>query len=145
MLHILEHFGYELDLGKISDEEKEEIKQQIAFVKENRELITKGTFYRLLSPFEGDETSWMVVSKDKKKAIVGYYRERQPSNAPYKRLYLKGLDDQTQYRINEDENLYYGDELMYAGMIISDQACGVRSANIIQGDYQSRIFILSEA
>ena len=35
-------------------------------MKEYRELIQFGTFYRLKSPFEGNETVWMTVSEDKK-------------------------------------------------------------------------------
>lgn len=67
-------FGYELDLLKLGEEDKAEIRRQIAFMKEKRDLIQKGTFYRLKSPFEGNETAWMIVSEDQKKALVGYYR-----------------------------------------------------------------------
>ena len=41
------------------------VKEQIEFMKENRELIQMdGDFYRLRSPFEGNDTAWMVVSQD---------------------------------------------------------------------------------
>lgn len=135
-------FGYELDLGKLTEEEKEEIKAQVAFVKEYRKLVANGTFYRLLSPFEGDEAAWMVVSEDKQEALAGYYRQRQPSNAPYKRLYLRGLDEDTEYEIEGREESLFGDELMQAGLVISDTACGIKTPDIPQGDYQSRLFIL---
>lgn len=136
-------FGYELDLNTLTPEEREEVREQIVFVKQHRKLMMEGTFYRLLSPFEGDETAWMVVSEDKTQAIVGYYRQRQPSNAPYKRLYLQGLDGERSYKIEGKEEALFGDELMYAGLVISDQASGVQTTNEIQGDYQSRIFVLS--
>ena len=135
-------FGYELDLGKLTEEEKEEIKEQVAFVKEYRSLVANGTFYRLLSPFEGDEGAWMVVSKDKKEALAGYYRQRQPMNAPYKRLFLRGLDEEMEYVVEGREESFFGDELMQAGLVISDQACGVKTAEVVQGDYQSRLFML---
>ena len=45
-------FGYELDLNILTEEEKEEVRQQIRFVKEHRKLIMTGNFYRLISPFE---------------------------------------------------------------------------------------------
>src|SRR5690606_12011534 len=69
-------FGYELDVTNIPSEEKEKMKQQISFYKENRSLLQTGTFYRIHSPFEDpyNITSWMVVSKDQKEAIVGYYQ-----------------------------------------------------------------------
>ena len=79
-------FGYELDITKLDKAEQEEMKEQVAFMKAHRELIQKGTFYRLLSPFEGNETAWLVVSEDKTEALVGYYRVLQPSNAPLSAL-----------------------------------------------------------
>ena len=60
----------------------------IPLMKEKRELIQKGIFYRLKSPFEGNETAWMIVSEDQKKALVGYYRVMQPVNVGFKRLKL---------------------------------------------------------
>ena len=41
----------------------------------------------------------MVVSEDKKEALVGYYRLLAQPNEAWKRLYLKGLDAEKQYRI----------------------------------------------
>ena len=40
-------------------------------VKEYREVFQFGTFYRLKSPFEGNETVWMVTNEDRTLAIVG--------------------------------------------------------------------------
>ena len=76
-------FGYELDPNRLTEEEKEEVKAQITFMKQYRHLIQYGTFYRLLSPFEGNETAWMVVSEDKTRASVGYYKALQSVNGPY--------------------------------------------------------------
>ena len=88
----------------------------------------------------------MVVSEDGGEAIVGYYRERQPSNGPLTRLHLAGLLPDGCYRISGRDYTCYGDELMNAGLILSDQASGVLGeAMEIQGDYQSRIFELTLA
>ena len=68
-------FGYELDLNLLSDAEMASVKKQIAFMKEYRELIqVDGDFYRLLNPFEGNETAWMVVSQDKTQRYSLRYR-----------------------------------------------------------------------
>ena len=64
-------FGYELDPNRLTEEEKEEVKEQIGFMKKYRRLIQFGTFYRLVSPFEGNEMAWMVVSEDQRNAMVG--------------------------------------------------------------------------
>lgn len=136
-------FGYELDLNTLTEEEKEEVKEQVAFVKKYRKLMMEGTFYRLLNPFEGDEAAWMVVSEDKTQALAGYYRQRQPSNGPYRRLYLKGLDAGKTYRVDDRSQEFFGDELMEAGLVISDEAAGLRNTGIPQGDYQSRVFVIN--
>ena len=134
-------FGYELDLLKLSEEEKEEIRRQIAFMKEKRELIQKGIFYRLKSPFEGNETAWMIVSEDQKKALVGYYRVMQPVNVGFKRLKLKGLKEDTCYKVSGYAYDCYGDELMQVGMILSDSASGVWKKGVNdKGDFQAEVF-----
>lgn len=112
-------FGYELDVTQLSDEDNERMKDHIAFFKENRKLIHSGTFYRLLSPFEGNETVWMVVSEDKKEAIVGYYQVLAKPNPGYSRLKLEGLDEDTLYVIQPDQEERYGSDLKHAGLFLS--------------------------
>ena len=134
-------FGYELDLLKLSEEEKAEVRRQIAFMKEKRDLIQKGTFYRLKSPFEGNETAWMIVSEDQKTALVGYYRVMQPVNVGFKRLKLKGLKEDICYKVSGYDYDCYGDELMQAGMILSDSASGVWKKGVNdKGDFQAKVF-----
>src|SRR5690625_2221116 len=81
-------FGYELDITEMTDEEKQQVKQQILFYQEQRKLILNGDFYRLESPFEkdGNVTSWMVVSKDKQVALVGRYQVLSLPNTGLKRV-----------------------------------------------------------
>src|SRR5699024_6491659 len=50
-------FGYELDLNKLTEAERGEVRKQVAFYKEHRDLIFNGTFYRLSSPFESNYTA----------------------------------------------------------------------------------------
>ncbi|MBO4456346.1 MAG: alpha-galactosidase [Butyrivibrio sp.] len=106
-------FGYELDLNHISDEEFEEVKEQVKFMKEHRELIQFGTFYRLRSPFEKDQAAWIVVSKDKKKAIFGFYCLKSNVNQIPGFIKLAGLKEDSVYTLRGEE--YYGDELMNMG------------------------------
>ncbi len=137
-------FGYELDITKISEEELEQMKEQIAFMKMHRELLQKGTFYRLKSPFEGNITAWIVVSEDQKEALVGYYRAFQPSNAPLSRLKLKGIAGNKKYLINGTEERF-GDELIQIGILTSDYSAGVwKKGKDGQGDYMSKLYYLKE-
>ena len=126
------NFGYELDLTKFTDEEKEAVKQQISLYKEIRGLVQFGDFHRLLSPFEGNETAWMFVSPDASEVAVFYFRVLSESNAPLNRLKLKGLDSNADYRLLGGEEIFGGDALMYAGIPVGAQP----------GDYHSEFFRL---
>ena len=136
-------FGYELDLNKLSKEERTSVREQIAFAKEYRRVIQEGTFYRLLSPFEGNYCAWMIVSRDKETVIIGYYKILNEVNAPFKRLYLKGLEAEKVYQRVDNEQLYYGDELMNIGLVTSDTSCGqVIDGRATSYDFDSRIIVL---
>lgn len=137
-------FGYELDITSMEEEELEEVREQIAFMKKYRKLIQQGTFYRLKSPFEGNVTAWMVVSEDQQQALAGYYRVLEPVNEGFERLYLKGLKEETAYRISDRKEVLFGDELMQAGLVVSDAAAGQNNEkyNGRNGDYQSRLYVL---
>lgn len=137
-------FGYELDLRSLTDAELEQVKKQVQFVKQYRKLIHQGTFYRLISPFEKNFAAWMVVSKDQKQAIVGYYRILSEPVGPFRKLKLQGLAEEVHYDVSELEQAFYGDELMNIGLNVSDQTAG----QIIDGsepttDFYSRVYVLT--
>lgn len=158
-------FGYELDLNLLSDAEIETVKKQIAFMKEHRELIQMdGDFYRLLSPFEGNETAWMVVSSDKTQAVAAFYQRLNKVNASWLRLKLDGLDANTKYEVScdmapvtsydakiaeayghkTDEDSVktyqaYGDELMSAGIPIDREELNKKG-----GDFASLLYTLKK-
>lgn len=136
-------FGYELDLNKLTEEEQKEVKEQIAFMKEYRELFQFGTFYRLSSPFEKNITAWMSVSEDKKTAIVGWYRVLNPVNDSYTRLKLCGLLEDVEYTIEGQKGTFFGDELMNLGILTSDATSGEAQEGQFKGcDFDSRLYIL---
>ncbi len=158
-------FGYELDLNLLEDREIEQVKEQIRFMKEYRKLIQiDGDFYRLLSPFEGNETAWIVVSQDKKEAVAGYYQCLNKVNGSWIRLRLQGLCEDTLYEISYstepdvpvDPSLAaaygiridaqplktyqaYGTELMYAGIPINRDTLNKKSM-----DFSSLLFVIKQ-
>ncbi len=136
-------FGYELDLNRLSEEEQEEVREYTGFMKKYRRLIQFGTFYRLQSPFEHNESAWMVVSEDRKQAIAGFYRTLSRANCHFSKLRLQGLDPDLLYRVNGEE-LFYGDELMNSGMVTSDGTSGKTGDNVLPpSDFFSRLFLLT--
>ena len=136
-------FGYELDLNKLTEEEIGQVKEQIAFMKEYREIIQYGTFYRLVSPFEKNETVWMVVSEDQNTALVGWYRVLNGVNMPYSRVKLQGLRPDVIYENEFSHTEHYGDELMNLGLITSDVTSGEIIGDLVPcTDFESRIYVL---
>lgn len=123
-------YGYELDLNELTAAELNKIKSQVDFYKKYRDVFQYGRFYRLQSPFEVNIISWMVVSEDKKTAICGYYKVLNDINAPFKKLYLKGLNPHFRYHLKtrretpSRKNDFYGDELMNIGFITTDASSG---------------------
>ena len=81
----------------------------------------------------------MVVSEDKKKAIVGFYCLRSNVNALPGFLKLAGLDPDKEYRM--EGKTYYGDELMNMGITLSEF---YDRGFTISKDYDSFVTIIEE-
>jgi alpha-galactosidase len=144
-------FGYELDPTWLSQDERAQVAEQIEWFKERREVLQFGRFVRLRSPFEGDgnETAWMSVGGDARRAIVGWYRElSRPTPGP-DLLRLRGLDARSRYRVTvwpavddalarANTHVRGGDELMAVGLFLDVAS---REA-ALRGDFQARLFEL---
>jgi len=142
-------FGYELDITSLPQQEIEEMKKNIQFFKEYRELIQFGDFIRLESPFKGNTCAWMVISKDKKSAIFAYYKIFATPNPSLNKIKLKGLNDNLLYQINNKD--FYGDELMNVGFNLeipfngtsrSEYYKGKITTGTDYGDFTSQLFII---
>ena len=112
------NMGYELDLTKCSEEELEQIKQQVDFYKEIRETIQFGTFYRIKNPFEGNLAQWNFVSKDGKDVVGFYFEILSRPASPIQIMRFKGLERDGYYKDLDTGMIYGGDELMYSGISI---------------------------
>ncbi len=144
-------FGYELDPTRLSEAERAEIAEQVAFYVGHRDLFQRGRFHRLESPFEGDrdQVAWMTVAPDRRTAVVGSYQVlRRPSPGPH-RLRLRGLDPATVYRVSAwpggDDTVARanagertGAELMAAGLRLDVDRFEAASL----GDFRARLFVL---
>lgn len=145
-------FGYELDLNALSDEEFGKVCEQVEFFKRYREIIHTGDFHRLVSPDGNEQAAWMVVSRDRRTAIVADYRILLTPNSGYARLHLRGLDDNAEYRVScsgassIDGGTFTGAELMHIGMVSSDGSYGEMGDAEPLGkasDFSSRLFVLT--
>ena len=129
-------YGYELDLTKLPQEELDEISKLNAFVRRIQPLLLYGTFYRLRSPFAGNDAAWMSVSEDRREAIVTHVFAQAQPNAQPTLLRLAGLDPDKRYRDEESGAVYGGDELMFRGISLKPS----------WGDYMAQQFhLIAEA
>lgn len=126
------NFGYELDITKLSEEEKEMIREQIKLYKSIRKIVQFGDVFRLLSPFESNEVAWMNISKDKSEVVVSYVKQYAEANKWNKPLKLVGLEENRMYEVVGENKVLLGDELMNVGLIIPE----------LKGDYDSKQWIL---
>lgn len=144
-------FGYELDIVKLSEHDRDEIREQIKQFNLYQTLIHQGDFYRLRSPFEIGLTAWMIVSKDKKEALVGVFQSQASANPAYDRMKLAGLNTDLEYSIKElDSDMKefssrYGDDLMEIGLLLNENFTGRADeywGREKPGEYNSRVFYL---
>ncbi|HJB83714.1 MAG TPA: alpha-galactosidase [Candidatus Mediterraneibacter intestinavium] len=121
-------FGYELDITKLTDEEKAIVKAQTAEYHRYNDLIREGDYYRMESYTENkDRDSWMIVSKEKDRALVFCVQVLSGANRKSRFLRLKGLDPDRRYVADGRE--YQGSTLMRAGLRIPAES----------GDFKSRL------
>ena len=119
-------FGYELDLSKLSEEDKAEARRQITVYNENWELFQSGSYYRLNSPMENhDYTAWSYVSKDQRKASLSVIYTDLHGNPKPVRVKLKGLKKDVSYDV--DGTVYTGAALMRGGLLIPKPSCNYDS------------------
>ena len=128
------NFGYELDITKLPESEKEIIKEQVKLYKEIRETIQFGKCYRLSSPFENNDVAWMFISKDCEEIIASFVRTLAKPNSKFISLKLVGLDESSKYEILGENIIVGGDELMNIGLNVPE----------LKGDYQAKMWRLKK-
>lgn len=109
-------FGYELDIGALTENEREQIKRQTAHHRELEPLIRDGEFYRLLSPFSGNICAWELVSADRSRAYAMAAFQNTMANPTAQYLRLQGLDPGAKYLVKQLGITLSGDTLMNAGL-----------------------------
>ncbi len=123
-------FGYELDITKIPEADRKMIPEQTAMYHKYNDLVREGDYYRIASYAQNHEFDcYEVVAKDKKEALVTFVQVLNRPNYHSRRIKLKGLLENTRYRIEGYDGIYYGDTLMNAGVNIKN----------MWGDFQSTL------
>lgn len=112
-------FGYELNLMKLSEEEKQEIREQIAEYKSYAPIIQNGLYYRLSDPTTEEICAWEFVHTDEKeqsKVLLNVVMQVIHGNMTVNYVKLQGLEETAVYREEKSGKRYTGAALMYGGM-----------------------------
>lgn len=129
-------FGYELDITKISEEDRNQIPEQTAMYHKYNDLVRTGDYYRMASYRENHYyDAYMVVSKDKTEALVTFVMVKRRPNPRSRCLKLLGLAPEKTYRMEGEERTYLGSTLMNAGIFVED----------MWGDNQAKLIHIVEA
>lgn len=130
-------FGYELDVTRIPQEDRDAIPAQIKEFNKFNKLVRTGDHYRIGNMFE-DNTwdAWEFVAKDKSEALFEFVQVLGRPNERSRRIKLKGLEaDAYYYEENEPDKKISGAALMNAGINIAKMWNG----DGLYGDFCSKI------
>lgn len=138
-------FGYELDITKLSAEDRKMIPNQIALYKKYSDLVRNGDYYRIASYRENNEYDcWMSLSKDKKSALVTFVQVMNHPNYKTRMIKITGLDESAEYKISfpdEDNN-----DAKYKPFTLSGST--IKNAGIPigrdWGDFQSKLIFIEK-
>ena len=125
-------YGLELDTNKLTDEEKTEITRQIAEFKQHYELIQRGEYYRLISPYDTESLYcvWEVAKEDGSEALVAAVRQHNMAFSTAEVVKLRGLAPEKHYSVNGSERTVSGAALMSCGLPL----------NNYNGDYHGDLY-----
>ena len=136
--------GYELDITKLDDEQKQKIKNNIAFYKQNRQLLLHGRLQQLVSVDPASNlVSWGVTDNQKSESLIGFYRKiAQPNSAVVRHIAVPFLDETKHYAV-DDKSKVSGRILKNIGLLEPFEFNGANLETAqISGDYQSWMYHL---
>ena len=112
-------FGYELNLSKISEDDKAQIRQQVQDFHKFAPLIQNGDYYRLSNPLTDGTAAWAVVAEDKSEALVSCVLLAIHGNMPNVYISVRGLECGCLYRDEESGAVYSADALAEIGLPVT--------------------------
>ena len=93
-------FGYELDLNLLTEEEKEQVREQIKNYHRFEMLIRQGRYYRLTDVWQTKEyAAWEYCAPDESEALVTVITMDTQCNPATEYVKLRGLGEDKKYRV----------------------------------------------
>ncbi|EEH98624.1 MULTISPECIES: alpha-galactosidase [Clostridium] len=129
-------FGYELDVTRIPEEDRDMIPEQIEMYHKYNDLVRSGDYYRIQNFSENNSfDAWSVVSKDKSEVLVTCVQVFERANYHSRRIKLKGLIEEKFYKNEETGEIISGGALMTAGINLTN----------LHGDFKGKLIHLKLA
>lgn len=135
-------FGYELDITKLSEEDRKIIPHQIELYKKYSDIVRNGDYWRIASYSENHEFDcWACISKDKNKALVTFVQVLNHPNFKTRFVKIKGICAESNYLVHyldDDKNSkplkMKGSTIMNAGIPVSRD----------WGDFQGKLIFIEK-
>ena len=124
-------FGYELDVTRLTDAQREEIRSQIEVYRAVEPLLRGGSYHRLTES-RGRWMGWEYLAKDAGRALVFAAVLESEGNAEAIRIHPRGLDPDKRYFCRELEETHSGQTWMSVGITLHNTP----------RQYESRRFLL---
>ena len=109
--------GYELDTTKLTEEDIDAVRAQVAEYLACEDLILDGDLYRIADPYTSEYFGFHVVAKDKSRSVLTLYRRLNPANGEIVRFKATGLDESKRYYVRELGLILSGATLTHVGLV----------------------------
>lgn len=145
--------GVELQPSSMTDEELIMCKNAIASYKQIRPIVQQGDLYRLISPYDNNGVaSLMYVSRDKKQAVLYWYKTEHFHNQHLPSVCLAGLEEDSNYRLTEinriDTRPLKIENQVFSGSFLMSNGLDIPANHTVEkkdrNEYASRIILLEK-
>ena len=140
-------FGYELDITKLTDEDKAMVKLQTVMYHKFNDLVRDGDYYRIASYGENHlYDCFQVVSKNRKKSLIFYVQVLNEASKKSRILKLQGLEEGLTYTVKElDMNVSDSEDMVkdvkkaFSGELLMNAGLHFER---MWGDFQAKVILL---
>lgn len=135
-------FGYELDITKLSEEERKIIPHQIELYKKYSDIVRNGDYWRIASYSENHEFDcWACISKDKNKALITFVQVLNHPNFKKRFIKVKGICAESNYLVHYLDDEQNSKPLELKGSTIINAGIPVSRD---WGDFQGKLIYLEK-
>ena len=135
-------FGYELDITKLSEEDRTIIPHQIELYKKYSDIVRNGDYWRIASYSENHEFDcWACISKDKNKALITFVQVLNHPNFKTRFIKVKGICAESNYLVHYLDDEQNSKPLELKGSTIINAGIPVSRD---WGDFQGKLIYLEK-